>query len=281
MIKSLLNSLLFLTACGTHSSATVTPTPTPAPANEVYLHTGSVLNNVTLLPIFWGTNWTTDDTYNGVNNFFNGLVGSDYFKTINEYGIDTSTIEISNSVWDKNESTSLTPADANSLANEACKFTNYTPDNNIVYIFIADTPPGNGNDCAWHSSFECTNDQGVQNYATMEYIPNLENVTDCHIDGDSSGHSVRLAATANVIAHETVETLTDPYDGWYDSEDTDLCAKGQNCEVGDKCSWTFSNNLIEFSNNIQWKLQLLWSNKAYESKTGNMNELNQPGCIGG
>ena len=286
-------TFLLITACGT---SPVTPTmkpntdtqtnpPPPPPRNsavEVTFHNGPILSSGEIKAIFWGSSWYQGEKYNGIQTFLEGFPNSNYLAIAEEYNINPNQFSYVGSTWDLSAAPSILSTDSNTLAQKACQITGYQPDSNTVYMFYTDTPPGDNKDCAWHSSFWCQRSGGNKVYSTMIYIPNLDDVEDCQVSDIVSSHSPGLATAANVSAHELMETVTDPYGtGWYDSESTKLCSDGQNCEIGDRCVWTFGNKLVSLSNGSQWKLQMEWSNKAYEDKTGNSNVLGQYGCVTG
>ena len=286
-----------IAGCGSHRGTSV-PQPTPIPysppqpreALELSYHGGDVLHNTKLKPIFWGTSWTTDENYTGIQQFLGGLASSNYLSISAEYADKTGSttdpggVFNNDPLWDNTEAPILAN-DPNPLADEACRLTGYTPDSNTIYIFYMDTPSSSTADCAWHSYFECNSSNGSQYSATMVYIPNTDEMKDCIMSDTSSGHSQRLGMMANLSAHEISESITNPYsDGWYDEESSSICPSGQQCEIGDKCAWIFAHNedgsdkLVPLSNGTEWKLQTEWSNKAYEAGTGIPNALSQYGC---
>jgi hypothetical protein len=86
---------------------------------------------------------------------------------------------------------------------------------------------------------------------------NLDGDSGCDPQDNSGLHSQGLAAIANVTGHELSETRTDPaLNAWYDSSGS---------ENADKCAWSFSGSLLQFSNNTQWKIQGNWSNTAFNA----------------
>ncbi len=90
---------------------------------------------------------------------------------------------------------------------------------------------------------------------------------------DTSGlYSEGLSALANVTSHEWSETRTDPRGaGWFDSS---------GAENGDKCAWAFEGP-VKLTNGSVWKLQMEWSNAAYNAGTGFPNRSGQLGCLQG
>jgi hypothetical protein len=102
---------------------------------------------------------------------------------------------------------------------------------------------------------------------------NLDGDSGCDPQDNSGLHSQGLAAIANVTGHELSETRTDPaLNAWYDSSGS---------ENADKCAWSFSGSLLQFSNNTQWKIQGNWSNTAFNASNGYLNLSGQPGCLDG
>ncbi|MDE2084144.1 MAG: hypothetical protein KGI64_04705, partial [Xanthomonadaceae bacterium] len=143
---------------------------------------------------------------------------------------------------------------------------NNNPDPNAVYFIFTSTGAGHVSYCAWHSWGSCSNGAPVQ----VAYMPNISGVSGCNPNSTVSGQSEGLAALANVTSHEYSEAITDPRGtGWTDSS---------GAENGDKCAWSFHNN-VTFSNGSVWKLQMEWSNNAYNSGTGYANTSGQLGCL--
>lgn len=296
--------LLLLAGCASTAPANIpvpAPTPytppTPKETLELSFHGGTVLHNAKTVAVFWGESWPGDqsDKIGGIQSLLQGLGGSDYIAVTNQYGDRPNSVgagaSYDRSIFDFSAAPSLQISDTNALGQEICKLTNFQPDINTIYLVYADTPPpidgttGKVSDCGWHSSFWCEWN-GTKTTATMAYLPNLDAVENCSPDDTATTHSAGLAAVASVTAHEISESITNPYgNGWYDEEGTTLCVSGQQCEIGDKCAWTFQKDaddkdvLVTLSNQTQWKIQMEWSNVAYEAGTGTENLLNQRGCV--
>lgn len=291
---------MFIIGCGpTSGTSTQPPNPPPGPppsppppqqATEISFHNGTILHSPNVQAVFWGSSWgSSTDKMPGAEQFLNALGGSDYLGIASQYldnnGPATGELYYSGHTMMDGTSYSLTPDGSNSQAfyNALCSSLSYVPDSNTIYVVFADTPPGvdsNGKmtDCAWHSSFYCYRNGGPKHWATVSYIPNLDGISSCNPRDASTGHSSGLAAIANVTAHEIIETITNPYGtGWYDSEDSEICKSGTNCEIADKCAWIFGDN-TQLLDGSEWKLQLEWSNKAYEANSGIPNRLGQYGC---
>jgi hypothetical protein len=248
--------------------------------NLVY-HNGSIMTNVVVRAIFWGTSWSNasfvQDKISGLTgpgsfygdsapNSLSGVGGSPYARTSDEYYgpigtivgdvITNGTPVIDPSAVSKNVSRITTPT-----LNEVCKVIS-NPVANGYYPVYVDTPRGGAGFCAWHSYGTCNN-VPVQ----FAFFFNLDNDPGCDPQDTSGLHSQGLAALANVSGHELSEARTDPRNGgWYDSS-------GQ--ENADKCAWTFGTSLLTFTNNSQWKVQGNWSNAAYNANSG----YGPRGCI--
>ena len=99
-------------------------------------------------------------------------------------------------------------------------------------------------------------------------MPNITGLAGCDPQATSS-ESQGLAALANVTSHELSEAITDPRGaGWFDSS---------NGENGDKCAWSFHND-VSFGGK-SWKLQMEWSNNAFDNSSGYANRSGQLGCL--
>ncbi len=231
-------------------------------------HGGSVLVASKTQAIFWG-NWSSPgDIITGMDAFFSGWGGSGMAGDSTEYsganGQVTSASTYLGHVFD----TSSPPKHAlntNGAVAEACKLTGNNPDPAAVYFIYTSTGAGHVNYCAWHSWGACSNGAPIQ----VAYMPNITGIAGCDPQSDVTTESEGLAALANVTSHELSEATTDPRgDAWYDSSGN---------ENGDKCAWAFHND-VSFGG-YTWKLQMEWSNAAYDAGTGYPNRSGQNGCL--
>jgi hypothetical protein len=130
-----------------------------------------------------------------------------------------------------------------------------TPDPNTLYIvFTSNTP--NISYCAWHDRTTC-------NGVTFEvaYMPNQAGLPGCSPYTASNWHcnsySDATVSTADSVAHEFSETVTDPHiDAWYDKN---------GAEIGDKCNYVYSGCVVLPNNtpgltDSTWQIQSEWSN---------------------
>ena len=237
-------------------------------------HGGPVLHTNKTMAIFWGSEWSSasfqGDKVTGLDTFFGGLGGSKFAATSTEYGDSSGNVTTSSSYLGHTFDLSTAPRRAIQVSDavaEACKVTNDNPDPNGVYFLYTSTGAGHVNYCAWHSHGTCSNGASVQ----VAYMPNIDGIAGCDPQDTTTGHSQGLAALVNVTSHEWSEAITDPaLNAWYD---------GSGEENGDKCAWSFHNDVSVGGQ--QWKVQMEWSNAAYNAGTGYLNLSGQAGCLQG
>jgi len=237
-------------------------------------HGGPVMRSgADVTPIFWGSGWNNSSfagtKVSDMGKFYGGMGGTAYDLTDHEYadgsGSVGSAVSVHNALMDTGtEPPSGAPQTAQIL-NEVCKMVGSSaPTNGTGYypVYVT-TKRGNAGYCAWHSAGTCGG-KTVQ----FAFFFNLDGDAGCDPGDSQSGHSQGVAAIANVSGHELSEALTDPQlNAWYDQ---------QGNENSDKCAWTFSNKLVQFSNGTSWKIQGNWSNAAYNGNRGYVR-----GCIDG
>lgn len=244
-------------------------------ANMSY-HGGVIMPTSNVTAIFWGTTWNgyTGDKISGMDSWYLGFGGSNYAATSDEYNDSTgaqvgSTLTYKGHLTDYSASTG--GGSTSAILNEVCKVigTNVDTTGNGYYPVYTDTPRGNANYCAWHSSGTC-NGHRIE----FAYFFKLDGDAGCDPQDTTTGHSQGLAAISNVSGHELSEARTDPASpgAWYD---------GSGAENGDKCAWTFNVPSVTFSNGTKWKIQGEWSNAAYTAGTGYPNSSGQKGCSSG
>ncbi|HXU72660.1 MAG TPA: hypothetical protein VN947_25235 [Polyangia bacterium] len=237
-------------------------------------HGGPVLHTNSTEAIFWGTEWSSasfqGDKVTGLDTWFGGLDKSSFATTSTEYGDGSGNVTSSSSYMGHVFDNSAAPRKAIQVSDavaEACKITNNNPVPNAVYFLYTSTGAGHVSYCAWHSAGTCSNGAHVQ----VAYMPNLDGIAGCDPQDDTGLHSQGLSALVNVTSHEWSEAISDPsLNAWYD-------AGGQ--ENGDKCAWSFHNDV--HVGGSAWKVQMEWSNAAYNAGTGYANLSGQNGCIQG
>jgi hypothetical protein len=237
---------------------------------DMTLHGGNVLVTNKTMAIFWGAWSSPGDIISGIDSFFNGWGGSGMAKDSTEYhGTTDGNVSATSTYLGHVVDSSTPPKRAlttSGAVSEACSITGDNPDPNAVYFIYTSTGAGHVNYCAWHSWGTCSNGAPIQ----VAYMPNITAISGCDPGSDVSSESEGLAALANVTSHELSEAITDPRGtGWFDSS---------NGENGDKCAWSFHND-VNLSNGSKWKLQMEWSNNAYDAGTGYANLSGQNGCL--
>jgi hypothetical protein len=240
-------------------------------------HGGPILQTATAGAVFWGTKWSdtsfVGDKISGLDSWYNGLGGSAYGATTDEY-TGTGSTQVSDSVSYQGHyiDTSAAPSHApqtSAILNEVCKV---IPTSQLVsngyYAVYVDTPRGHTNYCAWHSAGSCGSVP-----VEFAFFFSLDGDPGCDPQSTITSESQGLAALANVTGHELSEARTDPsLNAWYDSS---------GAENADKCAWTFGGSSVTFSNRTKWKIQGNWSNYAYDHNTGYPNSGGENGCVDG
>ena len=238
-------------------------------AGDMTWHNGTVLVANKTMAIFWGSWGSPGDIITGFDSFFSGFGGSGYAGDSTEYTGSNGQVSSSSTYLGHVLDTSAPPKRSPSVATmvaEACKITNNNPDPNALYLMYTSNFPRQNSFCAWHSYGNCSNGAPVQ----VANMPNTTGIAGCDPADTWTTNSQGLASLANVTGHELSETITDPRNGgWYD-------ANGQ--ENGDKCAWVF-NHVVTLKNGALFKIQMEWSNNAFNAGTGFLNSSGQPGCL--
>ena len=241
---------------------------------DMTYHGGPILPSVSVTAIFWGPSWATSpgDEIKGLDSFYQGIGGSSYAGTCNEFKDSsnspvTSGISYSGHVID----TSNPPNNGNRTGPILAEVCRMIPASQLVsngYYPVYIDKPRSGGYCAYHSYGSC-NGVTVQ----FGFFYKLDGDPGCDPQSTVAGESQGLAALANVSGHEISETRTDPNaNAWFDNSGS---------ENADKCAWTFGTPFLTFTNGTQWKIQGNWSNNAFNSSTGYPNSSGQLGCLDG
>jgi hypothetical protein len=115
----------------------------------------------------------------------------------------------------------------------------YSPDNSNTFSF-----------CAYHSSFDKSGEHII--YTVEPY----QNVNGCQVQSPSP-NGLLIDSTADVLSHETFETITDP-DGtaWWNAFSLDLFG----AEIGDECqNFNFGYGVVNL-NGKKYEIQPEYSN---------------------
>jgi hypothetical protein len=211
-------------------------------------HGGLVLPASKTYAIYWGpASGFASDLQSGMVSLLSGFNGSSYLGIAQQYmrGAAVSTAYMGSSA-DTSAPPSKAPSTA-TIAAEVCKLYP-TPDPSALYIvFTSNTPKVNY--CAWHGTATC-NGVTIQ----VAYIPNQALVSGCSPytvkNLGCNKLSVGTVASADSVAHEFMEAITDPHiDAWYDRTGS---------EIGDKCNFTY-HSCVTLSTG-SWQIQSEWSN---------------------
>jgi len=236
---------------------------------------GEVLTTPKIAAIFWGPEWENDLDFQSrktkMVTLLQGLDNSQYLKVLGEYADASGSVSSRLPLTEVSIDSSLPPQRTlqtyEGIA-KVCSITKNNPDSSTIYMLYTTTTLSRGDGrCAWHYWGNCGNKKVV-----IAYIPNLDGRGNCNPKDSVSGNNVGTAAIANTSVHEIVESITDPRGrGWKDSK---------NQEVADKCAWTWpKGSLTTLSNGSRWKLQNIWSNKAYIGNLGEPNSRGEKGCV--
>jgi len=135
-------------------------------------------------------------------------------------------------------------------------FSARTPDPSGIYFLFASTYPVSAPFCAFHGDLTSTK-LGLT--IPIAYIPNTTDVEFCNptdVDPffEPNSYSQGTQAMTNMVAHEFMETITDPSTpaAWYDSA---------GYEIGDKCAWLFQS-AVPLTDGSQRRIQAEWSNQV-------------------
>jgi len=245
-----------------------------ASSPNLLYHSGVVMGNVTIQPIFWGSGWNggNQDIVNGISNFYYNYSSAPYSQLVKQYtdingDVPGTTVNVENAIVDTSTSSTnvfnrvcAAVAQNTNLISAASKKSLYVP----VYV---DSARGNANYCGYHSAGTCGLVSGnkVTTVAVeFGFFFSLVNDAGCHTQLAPGETDQTLANLVNVTAHELSELLTDPatfnsnppsvynayFGGWFD-------ASGN--EIGDKCAWKFSSSPQNIGGQ-NYFLQSEWSN---------------------
>jgi hypothetical protein len=227
-------------------------------------HHGPVLASSKTFAIYWGTQKDfPSDLKGAMATLLDGFDGSSYLGIAQQYmrgaQISSQYLGSLDDADPANPPPSHSPK-TSTIGAEVCHLIG-TPDANTIYVVFTSNAP-HVNYCAWHDKATC---DGV-NYFQVAYVPNQALLPGCspytrtnlHCNGYSDG----TVSSADSVAHEFMEAVTDPHiDAWLD-------ANGQ--EVADKCNFNYQAcvTLGKPGSTSSWQIQSEWSNAL----------LPTPGC---
>lgn len=212
-------------------------------------HGGVVLDSSATYAIYWGKpSDFPSDLATGMEDLLSGLSGSSYLDIASEY---TRGADISTTYGGSTSDPSAPPRKAprvSDIGAEVCRLV-ASPDPDGIYIVFTSNAP-HVNYCAWHAYATCN---GVT--FQVAYVPNQELLPSCSpftkVDLGCNSYSDGTVTSADSVAHEVMEAITDPHlDAWYDKN---------GLEVADKCEYDYQS-CVELSTS-SWQIQSEWSNQ--------------------
>jgi hypothetical protein len=222
-------------------------------AGNLIDHGGAVLASSRTVAIYWGDQSAfPSDLESGMTSLLSGFSNSTYLGIAQQYMRfpPNSNLTIATTYAGALIDTSAPPSHAPRAADlgaEVCNLVG-TPDASTLYLVFTSNAP-HISYCAWHDKATCNN-------VTFQvaYIPNPALLPNCspytkknlHCNGYSDG----TVTAADNVAHEFMETVTDPHiDAWLDQN-------GQ--EMADKCNFDYQACVSLPTGS--WQIQSEWSN---------------------
>jgi hypothetical protein len=210
---------------------------------------GPLIPSLTTYAIYWGQDFPSD-LKSGVASLLSSLDGSNYLHIAKQYmrGAPIST-SYGGSIDDPSAPTDMPSHDT--LGDEVCKLVS-APDPDTLYIVFTSNAPNSA--CAWHDTANCN---GFT--FPVAYVPNQDLLLpSCKVPSglNCNSYSGATAASADSVAHELLETMTDPFlNAWHDKHGN---------EIADKCQNTFQACVTLPTGT--WELQAEWSNNIADCK---------------
>jgi hypothetical protein len=220
-----------------------------APAKLIY-NGGSLIQNVKVFTVFWGSDWNSSSAFttlmNNINGFFTDILKSSLLDQLSEYSTTSATIGYGSLIGTKNitkgaPTTVIADSEIQTALSGWIADGTVPPwDANTLYFIYT----GNGVKVTMGGSSSCSSfcgyhdSIGNNNYYAVMPFPSCA--------GCLGGLSI-LDALTGTSSHELCEAITDPVPptGWYDNT---------NGEIGDICAWKFKKIGVH-------NVQLEWSNK--------------------
>jgi hypothetical protein len=233
------------------------PPKPPVANNGINYHNGPVMLGTTHMYYIWYGNWGADNTQDILTDEANSVGGTPWFNIATTY-YDKTNKHVSNSVTfngstadDYSRGTNLNESSIRGIVSDAITSGRLPKDKNGVY-FVLTSPdvnedgfcaPTNGF-CGWHTSATLAGlDIKFAFIGGAAQCPNICTRQKFHSPNDNPGAD----GMASILAHELVETVTDPdLNAWYDKD-------GE--ENADKCAWTFGDMYTApngYAANVRW-----------------------------
>jgi hypothetical protein len=189
------------------------------------------------------------DVFAAATDFFRNINGSAYFGIAQQYMRDQGqlTTQFVGSLFDAS-APPPSPPELDVIAGEVCKIlpsAGLRPgEADIYFVFTSNYPSPDPNYLGWHGQGSCDGKR-----IKVVYIPAAAHVNPAPFT--CSTYSVNSQFVVNAVAHELMETITDPVPltGWCDAD-------GQ--EIADKCVSHLGDCMP--IGDTRWRLQQIWSN---------------------
>ena len=227
------------------------------PLNIPYLG-GAVFAKATTYAIWWGNPGDfASDERDGIDDILRyGFEGSTYLALANQYLFgQRAQTRFGGNLFDSSAPPTQDPPISeivteiyNVLSDNGRK-----PDPTALYVVFTSNFPNEGYYCAFHSYGIGPDGTAIH----LIYVPNANNMPACWVQPPElscNHHSNGLQAAANSVAHELMESITDPNEDAWISLPTDT-------EIGDPCNFTYKR-CVTLANETVWQLQMIWSNRV-------------------
>ncbi len=235
--------------------------------NLVY-YGGPVISSVQVYVIHWGGR--TNVRYaQQIEEFYQGIVGTKWFNSMNQYKVGSGKYSGSYS-FDDAQKGGLTQNQIQGGLTDLINAGHIVPSPNANTYFAIHFAPGYGpgdlcpfnknfDACAWHSSLQFYSNTGIKVYA-YGVIPDISGI--CSICSFSQAYDI-FKGTCAAASHELAEAVTDPiarvsptyrYTGWFDPEHN-----SQGGENADICNPLAAD--ILGTNSKVYTVSAIWSDK--------------------
>jgi hypothetical protein len=240
-----------------NSAANTVPAASSNPQNMMYFG-GAVFAKATTYALWWGNpgDFAADER-DGIEDILqSGFGGSAYLALADQYlfGRKAQT-HFGGSLFDSSAPPTQDPPTSEIVTEvySVLSDNGKKPDPSAVYMVFTSNFPNENYYCAYH-------DYGIGPDGTaihVIFVPNSTNQPLCWVQPPElscNHHSNGLQAAANSVAHELMESITDPNtDAWFNALYND--------EIGDPCNFTYKR-CVNLANETVWQLQEIWSNKV-------------------
>ena len=251
---------------------------TSAAASPITYHGGPVMGSVSKVVLIWYGNWNQNngtDNAAGQQIIRDAIWGMAQQDPVNNYSGITTGYSSSLGQYTQSTGSAVTQASSATLVEytQAAKSTYGnltlsdasvfslvkafagTGDPNAIYLVLSSSEIKESSGflskyCGWHSFGTIG-----ANKVKYGFIGNPNrNLAACSVQSVSPNGNPGVDAMVSVIAHELIETVSDPLlNAWYNSAGS---------ENSDMCAWTFGSNLRQTGTGAYWNVTLPSPNGA-------------------